>query len=101
MTTQKELLIQARDWIADQEEIVFASGGMAAIEKLNKLHSDLQAAINAPDEKPRGYVVETEHGDMFWPASDYDEACTYCDDGQVPEELFTHPETLGQRDHHD
>jgi len=39
--------------------------------------------------KPVAYITQTEQGDMVWTPEMYDEACTYCDDGEFPVPLYT------------
>ena len=41
--------------------------------------------------KPAAYITDTEQGPMVWTPDMYDEACTYCDDGEFPVPLFTRP----------
>lgn len=36
----------------------------------------------------KGYLTETDQGDMVWRLDDYDEACTYCDDHELPILLY-------------
>lgn len=38
--------------------------------------------------KLKGYLTETDMGDMVWTIADYKEACTYCDDGEYPIPLY-------------
>jgi len=37
------------------------------------------------------YITETDQGPMVWTPEMYGEACTYCDDGEFPVPLYTHP----------
>ncbi len=39
--------------------------------------------------KPAAYITPTEQGPMVWTQEMYDEACTYCDDGEFPVPLYT------------
>jgi len=39
--------------------------------------------------KPAAYITPTEQGQMVWTPEMYDEACTYCDDGEFPVPLYT------------
>ena len=39
--------------------------------------------------KPAAYITPTEQGPMVWTQEMYDEACTYCDDGEFPIPLYT------------
>ena len=41
--------------------------------------------------KPAAYITDTEQGPMVWTTEMYDEACTYCDDGEFPVPLYTQP----------
>ena len=43
----------------------------------------------APAQKPVAYITQTEQGPMVWTPEMYDEACTYCDDGEFPVPLYT------------
>lgn len=50
-----------------------------------------QAALAQQGEqaKPAAYITDTEQGPMVWTPEMYDEACTYCDDGEFPVPLYT------------
>lgn len=37
----------------------------------------------------RAYITETTMGPMVWTPEMYGEACTYCDDDEFPEPLYT------------
>ena len=43
----------------------------------------------APAQQPVAYITDTEQGPMVWTPEMYDEACTYCDDGEFPVPLYT------------
>ncbi len=43
----------------------------------------------APAQKPVAYITQTEQGPMVWTPEMYNEACTYCDDGEFPIPLYT------------
>ena len=43
----------------------------------------------APAQQPVAYITDTEQGQMVWTSEMYDEACTYCDDGEFPVPLYT------------
>lgn len=45
-----------------------------------------------PVQEPVACLVETEQGVMVWPIEDYDEASTYCADGEDPIKLYTAPQ---------
>ena len=51
----------------------------------------LKAALAQHGEqaKPAAYITDTEQGPMVWTPEMYDEACTYCDDGEFPVPLYT------------
>lgn len=40
-------------------------------------------------QQPVAYITQTEQGQMVWTPEMYDEACTYCDDGEFPVPLYT------------
>ena len=40
-------------------------------------------------QRPVAYITDTEQGPMVWTPEMYDEACTYCDDGEFPVPLYT------------
>ena len=50
-----------------------------------------RAALAQQCKQPVAYITETEQGPMVWTQEMYDEACTYCDDGEFPVPLFTRP----------
>ena len=83
----KELLIQARDWITSQGEIVFLHGGMPAVEKLNALHAALQQAIDAPgpDPEPVAEVMLSEGEKII------DASMAFFDKSPVGTKLYLHP----------
>lgn len=35
-----------------------------------------------------GWLVMTASGPMFWPLTDYAEACSYCNDGAEPVKIY-------------
>jgi len=39
--------------------------------------------------EPVACIVETEQGPMVWPIADFDEASTYCEPDEFPEQLYT------------
>ena len=49
----------------------------------------MAALAAAPAQKPVAYITQTEQGPMVWTQEMYDEACTYCDDGEFPVPLYT------------
>ena len=55
----------------------------AAIESLK------DALAQQGKQKPVAYITDTEQGPMVWTQEMYDEACTYCDDGEFPVPLYT------------
>ena len=62
---------------------------------VNEAITALRHAIeNAKQQAEVAYMVEVEdapHGVMLWPARQYNEACTYCDDIERPTPLYTAP----------
>lgn len=49
----------------------------------------LRTALAQQREQPVAYITDTEQGPMVWTPEMYDEACTYCDDGEFPVPLYT------------
>ena len=43
----------------------------------------------APAQKPVAYITDTWQGPMVWTPEMYNDACTYCDDGEFPVPLYT------------
>ena len=39
--------------------------------------------------KPAAYITDTWQGPMVWTPEMYNDACTYCDDGEFPVPLYT------------
>lgn len=66
-----------------------------APEQIDLTCSVIRAELAKPEEsvEPVACMVETESGAMVWPIEDYDDACTYCDDGEFPTTLYLHPPT--------
>ena len=48
-----------------------------------------RAALAQQCKQPVAYITETEQGPMVWTPEMYNEACTYCDDGEFPIPLYT------------
>ncbi len=40
-------------------------------------------------QQPVAYITDTEQGPMVWTPEMYNDACTYCDDGEFPVPLYT------------
>lgn len=57
------------------------------------VRDDYRAELLAGSGEPVAWMVETEARVMVWPASDYDEALTYCEAGEAPEPLYAHDDT--------
>ena len=53
------------------------------------LLSSSALAQHGEQAKPAAYITDTEQGPMVWTPEMYDEACTYCDDGEFPVPLYT------------
>lgn len=55
--------------------------------ELNELRSAL--AQQGEQAKPAAYITDTWQGPMVWTPEMYNDACTYCDDGEFPVPLYT------------
>ena len=73
-----------------------ARKALEALESMRKIDTDeaikdLRTALAQQGEqaKPAAYITPTEQGPMVWTPEMYDEACTYCDDGEFPVPLYT------------
>lgn len=53
--------------------------------------SDALSIKVSPDKNPVAWLVETDHGIMLWPYADKHEALSYCDEGEYPTPLYSHP----------
>ena len=62
-----------------------------AIDEIGRSIESLRAALAQQGEqaKPAAYITDTWQGPMVWTPEMYDEACTYCDDGEFPVPLYT------------
>ena len=66
-----------------QSADAFFAGRDAALTTLQSLKPNTQ--------EPGAYITETYQGPMVWTPEMYNEACTYCDEGECPVPLYTHP----------
>ncbi len=75
--------------LAQQDDTVTAL--RSQVEYLEKIVEDQAKALAQHGEqaKPAAYITDTEQGPMVWTPEMYDEACTYCDDGEFPVPLYT------------
>ena len=58
-------------------------------DQLTAIESLRTALAQQGKQKPVAYITQTEQGPMVWTPEMYDEACTYCDDGEFPVPLYT------------
>ena len=74
------------EWIAETPHQRGSINGQAA-----QVEYALRTALAQQGEqaKPAAYITPTEQGPMVWTPEMYDEACTYCDDGEFPVPLYT------------
>jgi len=79
-----ELIWQAEEALEDAIEQAEKSN----IKQVIHLYDKPPAA---PVQEPVACMVETEDGVMVWPISDYNEAGTYCEEGEFPIKLYTTP----------
>ena len=67
--------------------------GTVTLAMYEKLELDTAApapvAQQGEQAKPAAYITDTWQGPMVWTPEMYDEACTYCDDGEFPVPLYT------------
>ena len=82
MTTLQEA---ARKALASLE--LYDHEDLASCEARHELRTAL--AQQGEQAKPAAYITPTEQGPMVWTSEMYDEACTYCDDGEFPVPLYT------------
>ena len=61
------------------------------IEQKRVALNALRAALAQQGEqaKPAAYITDTWQGPMVWTPEMYNDACTYCDDGEFPIPLYT------------
>ncbi len=53
------------------------------------IRAALSAAPASQAQKPAAYITDTHQGPMVWTPEMYNDACTYCDDGEFPVPLYT------------
>ena len=87
------------EWIAETPHQRGSINGQAA-----QVEYALRTALAQQGEqaKPAAYITDTWQGPMVWTPEMYNDACTYCDDGEFPVPLYTaapapqaHPEVDG------
>ena len=73
----------AQQELPQKERLDFMAGYDAGMADAKRMAQQWEQA------KPAAYITDTEQGPMVWTPEMYDEACTYCDDGEFPMPLYT------------
>ena len=78
-------------YIAPEHEEYIRVWWPACEEAITALRTAIEQAKTAHLQEPVACMVSNEYGVMVWPISDYNEASTYCDEGEFPVKLYTTP----------
>lgn len=73
---------------AQQHEILWLKKAAEYTRNAQPVIEELRTTL-AQQVEPVAYITDTHQGPMVWTPEMYDEACTYCDDGEFPVPLYT------------
>ena len=62
---------------------------VGVISQIDNMTCGMERKSAPQAQKPAAYITDTHQGPMVWTPEMYDEACTYCDDGEFPVPLYT------------